>query len=84
MPDASQTDATIEAERIDQTLWVYLVVDGEKRPLREIKWAFLEERNTEAEMWVGVYAAKPTSESEGDLETGIEVTFQDLKLETTP
>lgn len=63
-------------------MWVYFVFNAEKRALREIKWAFLEGRDSEAEMWIGVYAAKPTPE-EGDeaLEKGIEVVFRDLKVE---
>lgn len=81
MPKGDAVDATIEAVRVEQTLWVYLVLDGERRPLREIKWAFLEDRDVEAEMWVGIYAAKPTPESQDDLKTGIEVVFKDLTLD---
>ncbi len=81
LPIASAVHATVLAERVDTTLWVYLVFNGERRPLREIKWAFLEERETDAEMWVGAYAAKPTSEKD-DPEKGIEVIFRDLSLET--
>lgn len=83
LPMAGATHATLEAVREGTTLWVYLVFDEERRPLREIKWAFLEEREAEAEMWVGVYAAKPTVE-EGDErgEKGIEVVFRDFELQT--
>ena len=83
LPIATAIHASIEAERIGQTLWIYLVFNGEKRPLREVKWAFLEDREAEAEMWVGTYAAKPTPESDGDMETGIEVILRDFKLETS-
>lgn len=83
LPIATATHATVEAERVETTLWVYLNFNGERRPLREIKWAFLEDRSAEAEMWVGTYAAKPTTESENDVETGIEVIFRDFKLVTT-
>ena len=83
LPIAAATHATIEAQRVGQTLWIYLVFNGERRALREVKWAFLEDREAETEMWVATYAAKPTPESEGDLETGIEVVFRDLQLETT-
>lgn len=82
LPIAGAIHATIEAERVGQTLWIYLIFNGERRALREIKWAFLEDREAEAEMWVGTYAAKPTPESEGDAETGIEVIFRDLQLQT--
>ncbi|KAF2483702.1 hypothetical protein BDY17DRAFT_152744 [Neohortaea acidophila] len=81
MPEANAVDATIEAVRVEQTLWVYLVLGAERRPLREIKWAFLEGRDVEAEMWVGIYAAKPTPESQDDLQSGIEVLFKNLTLD---
>ena len=81
LPMLGATHATIEAERVETTLWIYFVFNGEKRALREVKWAFLEDREADAEMWVGAYAAKPTPETD-DAETGIEVTFRDFKLET--
>jgi hypothetical protein len=49
--------------------------------LREIKWAFLEDRESDAETWVGTYAAKPKPERD-DVEAGIEVVFRDFRLET--
>ena len=82
LPIARATHATVEAERVGQTLWVYLVFNGERRALREIKWAFLEDRENEAEMWVGAYAAKEPL-AEGDSEKGLEVIFRDMKLETS-
>ena len=82
LPIATAIHVTIEAERDGQTLWIYLIFNGERRPLREIKWAFLEDREAEAEMWVGTYAAKPTPERD-DAEAGIEVVFRDFKLETS-
>lgn len=81
LPISTATHATLEAERVGETLWIYLIFNGERRPLREIKWAFLEDRESEAEMWVGTYAAKPTPEKD-DAEAGIEVIFRDFKLET--
>lgn len=82
LPMVGMTHATIECERKGETLWVYFVFNGEKRVLREVKWAFLEEREKGGEMWVGVYAAKPTPEAGGDGREGIEVVFRDLKLKT--
>ena len=80
MPILTATHATFEAERVGQTLWVYLVFNGERRPLREVKWAFLEDREAEAEMWVGVYAAKPTPDV-GDEGHELEVRFDDVRIE---
>ncbi|KAK1076566.1 hypothetical protein LTR33_008829, partial [Friedmanniomyces endolithicus] len=36
-----QREAEFEAVRDGTSLWVYVVVDGERRALREVKWAFL-------------------------------------------
>ncbi|GAB1738534.1 hypothetical protein NU219Hw_g3340t1 [Hortaea werneckii] len=77
MPKGENT-ATFEAVRDGETLWVYEIRDGERLPLREVKWAFIDEMD---EISVGVYAAKPTPE-EGDEGKGIDVEFKDLKLET--
>jgi regulation of enolase protein 1 (concanavalin A-like superfamily) len=74
--------AQFVAEKEADTIWIYAVVKGKKEPLREVKWADLEGRAKDAEMWVGVYGAKPTPE-EGDGEAGIEVTFEGFKIETS-
>lgn len=77
--------AKFRAERDGTTLWIYAAQEGEEsmKPMREIKWAFMEGRE-EADILVGVYAAKPTpeqgSEQEGAHEKGIEVTFSELVI----
>ncbi|KAL4901902.1 hypothetical protein BDW74DRAFT_67839 [Aspergillus multicolor] len=56
--------ATLEIVREpDDSLWVWLVEGIQKSPIREITWVFAEEVN---DFWVGVYAARPSSEG-GDL-----------------
>jgi hypothetical protein len=83
--------ATFRAERDGTTLWIYAAQEGEEKrdasevggsevlkPMREVKWAFMEGRD-EAEIWVGAYAAKPTVE-EAEEEKGIEVTFEGVKV----
>ena len=72
-----QREAEFEAVRDGTSLWVYVVVDGERRALREVKWAFL---SGEEEVRVGVYAAKPTPD-EGAAEAGVEVGFSGLVVE---
>lgn len=59
---------------------MYVIEDGVKKPLREAMWAFLEDRDGEAEMWVRVYGAKPTAERE-DAAKGIEVSFEGLVVD---
>lgn len=62
-----------------ETIWVYAVVGGKRQPLREVKWVF-EGKGRESEVWVGVYAAKPTPD-EGDEGRVLEVGFEDVILE---
>lgn len=79
MPGEGNASVRIRAERQEDTLWVYAVGEGgEKRPLREIKWAWMEGREADAELLVGVCAAKP---AEGVPEGELEVTFRDWELE---
>lgn len=84
------TSSRFTFERSTTEAWVYSVeVDvtasngtevAERYPLREVTWAFLEERGEEdAEIWVGLYAAKPTY-SEGDSTEGLTVEFSDLEI----
>ncbi|WPH01769.1 Hypothetical protein R9X50_00462100 [Acrodontium crateriforme] len=82
LSEGSGNEGTFEAVLEDGSLWIYLVAkDGERHPLREVRWAFQEGDDDDAEMWVGAYAAKPTREADGSDE-GIEVEFKDFKLET--
>ena len=85
MSQSHHQKARVVMVRERTTLWVYAAQEGaeELLPMREIKWAFQEGRS-EGEVWVGVYAAKPTEETDGEeavREKGIEVTFSDLVLE---
>lgn len=68
--------ASIEMVREeDNSLWIYLVEGVQKSPIREVTWVFEEEGVRDC--WVGVYAAKPSSEG-GDLV----VNFGHLVIET--
>ncbi|KAK4956263.1 hypothetical protein LTR10_005784 [Elasticomyces elasticus] len=81
MPEGDQRTATFEAVKDGTTLWVYVVVDGKRQALREIKWAFVDVKGDE-ELRVGVYAAKPTPD-EGDEKAGVEVKFSGLSVKST-
>ena len=76
--------AKIVFERVGTTLWIYASQEGDEtlRPLREVKWTFLEEREDDAEVWVGAYAAKPTPEADEHEDMALEVTFEGLTIET--
>lgn len=76
------TQVTIEFERDKLSMWVYLVVEAEKgterrTPIRKVTWAFAGAGEGET-CWAGVYAAKPTAESEGKEGEGLEVRFSGL------
>lgn len=77
IPEEGWREATIRVEREGTTLWVYALHRGEKRALREIKWAWMEGREADAELLVGVCAAKP---AEGEGEGGLKVWFWDWEL----
>lgn len=65
----------------DGLLWFYFVVkDGEKYLLREVRWVFQEGDDVDVEIWVGVYVVKFIFEVDG-FDKGIEVEFRDFKLE---
>lgn len=77
-------------------LWIYNILKNHQRyPLREIAWAFLENRGNNnnnihkktkkknAEIWVGVYVAKPNYSTTGKrkAEKKLSVEFRDLRIE---
>ncbi|QIW95071.1 hypothetical protein AMS68_000589 [Peltaster fructicola] len=80
LDDSGKT--TIKFVRKGTVLWVYTVHDGKDIGLREVTWAFLEGRGDDAEIWVGVYAAKPTPDSD-NADGKLVVNFEDLKLNTS-
>ncbi|KAF2718746.1 hypothetical protein K431DRAFT_287345 [Polychaeton citri CBS 116435] len=73
---------TIEAVKQSNAIWFYAIfANGKRQPLRELKWAFLDDRSGDAELWVGAGAAKPTPEQ--DPTQVLEVKFENLVVETT-
>jgi hypothetical protein len=81
---ANATSARFLIEREGSEIWVYALnledPTAEKYPLREVTWAFLEDRaDDDVELWVGVYAAKPTYNA-ANMTQDLEVTFKDLVI----
>ncbi|KAJ5975587.1 hypothetical protein N7481_009294 [Penicillium waksmanii] len=73
--------ATIEIVRDKTDAWVYVHEGTSRRSLRQITWAFNED--TPEYMHVGLYAAKPTRESESGHELDkLAVTFKSFSLRT--
>ncbi|KXS93499.1 hypothetical protein AC579_3908 [Pseudocercospora musae] len=80
VPKKSATSSFL-VERNTTEMWAYSVVKGEKYPLREVTWAFLEDRGKKnAVMWVGVYVAKPTY-TERKPAQNLTVEFKNLRIE---
>jgi regulation of enolase protein 1 (concanavalin A-like superfamily) len=73
--------ATFEAVREGDTLWVYALVNGSREPLREVKWVDFDRRDADAEIWVGVYGAKPTPDA-GNEGAHLTVDFEGMNIET--
>lgn len=73
-----ELERTIEHGRPSSVLWIYIVEDGERTPVREVTWAFEPDpTEPEANLWIGAYAARPHAEP-GHLT----VAFSDLKITT--
>ena len=72
----------VQMEKNEQegTLWIYVVGKGKKVPIREVTWALQEKGD---EVWVGVYAARPTVSEKGTEEQPLVVQFEDFELKTT-
>lgn len=72
------SSVTIEFERKagSDALWAYWVTNEEKRPVREVTWALIDEEDGNGEVWVGVYAARPAK-----LGTELQINFSDFAVE---
>jgi len=83
-PNGGKEEVTIEIEREEEgkgtSLWVYLVEEEKRTPVRESTWVFKEEY-LGGNISVGIYAARPTKDGEGDQE-GLGVTFESLQVTT--
>ena len=74
----------VESENKMPSLWIYMLAQGKKKPLREVTWVFgghegSDEYNT---CRVGVYAARP-KEDEHDKTRKLSVTFKDFEVDST-
>lgn len=57
----------MERNSQEGTLWIYVISGDERIPVREVTWVLSEK---EQEVWVGVYAAKPTEGGSEELVVG--------------
>lgn len=57
--DTSSLTVEFERKAGSDALWAYWVINGEKKPVREVTWAFIDEEDGIGKVWVGVYAARP-------------------------
>ena len=72
--------ATIEFEKHENALMVFVHDGGVRVMTREIQWVFLEQM-LERELWIGVYVCRPDAKNETGGES-LEVGFEDFVLET--
>ncbi|KAL8707609.1 MAG: hypothetical protein Q9220_007396 [cf. Caloplaca sp. 1 TL-2023] len=90
LPEEAKGKVTVEMTREvkdgekTSTLWVHSIdpISGEKTPLREVTWVF-EESNVQSgqECEIGVYSARPSTEDQ-DLANKVDVTIENLIVET--
>ena len=82
-----EASATIELEREvtpdgskTSTLWVYVRRGEVRQPLREVAWMWEADvtGGADKEAWIGLYAARPNKEVEGDLD----VEFEGFEVES--
>ncbi|KAG8811222.1 hypothetical protein FRC17_002567, partial [Serendipita sp. 399] len=84
----NSNSVTIEVEREHKpedgpSLWVYLVTEHGRKAVREITWAFTEDKLLE-DLLVGVYVARPTAlEGQKDDQEPLEAHFTDLSVVTS-
>jgi uncharacterized protein len=72
-------EARVEMKAEKGSIWVWLLEqDGKRTPLREVTW--WADLPSDAECWIGVYAAKPAPGGETE---DLTVNFSDLSIRTS-
>lgn len=74
--DTSSITVEFERKAGSDVLWAYWVTNGEKRVVREVTWALIDEEDGIGEAWVGVYAARPAK-----VGTDLQFNFSDFAVE---
>lgn len=71
---------TIEVERDDEsTMWVYHVVDGARKPLREVAWVFADQEDEQWVLSVGGMGARP-AKTNGSGDQPLEVLIHEVDV----
>lgn len=73
--DTSTVTVEFERKTGGDALWAYWVTNGDRRPVREVTWALIDEEDGNGEIWVGVYAARPAK-----VGTDLQVSFSELAV----
>ena len=74
--DTSPVTVEFERKAGSDALWAYWVTNGEKKPVREVTWALIDEEDGDSQVWVGVYAARPAK-----VGTDLPLSFSDFAVE---
>ena len=67
MTDSDSSSLTVEFERKpgSDALGAYWVVEGQRRMVREVTWPLVANEEVDGQIWVGVYAARPSKVKDG-------------------
>ena len=78
LADSDSSSVTVEFEHKEgsNALWAYMVEKGERKAVREVTWVFADDGEVDRELWVGVYAARPSKEGDG-----LKMNFSQLVIE---
>lgn len=74
--DTSSVTIEFERKAEEDALWAYWVTGSERKPIREVTWAFVNDEDEKGEIWVGVYAARPAK-----LGDELRMVFSELAIE---
>jgi len=70
--------ATLQFEKHDNALMIFVLNGERKLMVREVQWVFLDEQ-LETECWIGVYVARP--DAKGETSGPLEVQFEGFDIE---
>lgn len=78
LKESESSSVTVEFEHKggSNALWAYVVENGERKAVREVTWAFFDNGEVDREVWVGVYAARPSKKGDG-----LKMSFSELVIE---
>lgn len=74
--ESSSVTVKFEHKEGSNALWAYLIENGERKAVKEVTWAFFDNREVDREVWVGLYAARPSKQGDD-----LKMSFSELVIE---